>query len=258
MHIQFSDSLDFLAGLRDELPVVTAPVSLVECHAGLVIIDEQNGFATVGAGPLAPAEPNAQIATMIEETDRLSRIFINRDMPIAVFLDYHHPDRPEPPYPPHCIAGSGEEDLVPKLQWLANAPQATELRADCINDFVGSIDIASGRNQIVEWVSDHKLDTIIVVGICTDICVAEFVTTMLSARNHRMMPRLKDVVVYEPGCATYDLPKERVAALGLPKTAAHPQNLAHHLGLYLMASRGARLASQIYLNPRCGSSSTEH
>ena len=87
---------------------------------------------------------------MIDETDRLSRIFVNRDLPIAVFLDYHYPDRPEPPYPPHCIAGSGEEDLVPKLQWLANAPQATELRADCINDFVGSIDLASGRNQIVE------------------------------------------------------------------------------------------------------------
>jgi nicotinamidase-related amidase len=257
MHIQFGDSSDLLAGLRNELPVETAPVSLVERRAGLVIIDEQNGFATVGAGLLAPVEPNAQIATMIDETDRLSRIFVNRDLPIAVFLDYHCPDMPEPPYPPHCIAGSGEEDLVPKLQWLANAPQATELRADCINDFVGSIDLASGRNQIVEWVNDHRSDTIIVVGICTDICVAEFVTTMLSARNHRMMPTLKDVVVYEPGCATYDLPKERALALGLPKTAAHPQALAHHLGLYLMASRGACLASQLYLNPRCDFSSTE-
>jgi nicotinamidase-related amidase len=245
MHMQSSGSLDLLAGLRKELPVVTAPVSLVERHAGLVIIDEQKGFATVGAGPLAPAEPNAQIATMIEETDRLSRVFVNRDLPIAVFLDYHNPDRPEPPYPPHCIAGSGEEDLVPELQWLAHTPQATELRADCINDFVGSIDLATGRNQIVEWVNDHELDTIIVLGICTDICVAEFVTTMLSARNHQMMPTLKDVVVYEPGCATYDLPKERAAALGLPETAAHPQALTHHLGLYVMASRGACLASQI-------------
>ena len=51
MHIQFGDSSDLLAGLRNELPVETAPVSLVERRAGLVIIDEQNGFATVGAGP---------------------------------------------------------------------------------------------------------------------------------------------------------------------------------------------------------------
>ncbi|MGZ9032777.1 MAG: isochorismatase family protein, partial [Burkholderiaceae bacterium] len=166
-------------------------------------------------------------------------------LPIAVFLDYHHPDRPEPPYPPHCIAGSGEEDLVLELQWLVDSPRVTQMRADCINDFVGAIDLATGRNQIVEWVNDQLLDTIVVVGICTDICVAEFVSTMLSARNHRMMPRLIDVVVYEPGCATYDLPKERAISLGLPATAAHPQELAHHFGLYLMASRGACLASQI-------------
>ena len=29
-----------------------------------------------------------------------------------VFLDSHHPNKPEPLYPPHCVLGSGE-DLVP-------------------------------------------------------------------------------------------------------------------------------------------------
>ena len=111
-------------------------------RCGLVIVDEQNGFATVGAGALAPTEPNAQIARMVEETDRLARLFVERGLPIVVFLDYHQPDRPEPPYPPHCIAGSGEEELVPELQWLAEAPRATLMRADCINDFVGCIDPA--------------------------------------------------------------------------------------------------------------------
>ncbi len=245
MDIHTSEGPDLLAHLRNELPVAAIPVSLAERSAGLVIIDEQKGFASVGAGPLAPTEPNAQITRMIDETDRLARTFVERDLPIAVFLDYHHPDRPEPPYPPHCVAGSGEEDLVPELQWLSELPLATEMRADCINDFVGAIDLATGRNQIVDWVNEHRLDTIVVVGICTDICVAEFVATMLSARNHGMMSTLKDIVVYEPGCATYDLPKEAVAALGLPRTAAHPQALAHHLGLYLMASRGACLASEI-------------
>ena len=191
----------------DELPYPRVRCRL-PCAAGLVIIDEQKGFATVGGGALAPAEPNAQIARMIAETDRLSRSFVDRGLPIAVFLDYHQPDRPEPPYPPHCIAGSGEEDLVPELQWLVDSPRVTLMRADCINDFVGAIDLETGRNQIVEWVNDQLLDTIVVVGICTDICVAEFVSTMLSARNHRMMPELNDVVVYEPGCATYDLPRQ--------------------------------------------------
>ena len=240
-----TETADFATRLRNELPVATTPVSLEARRCGLVIVDEQNGFATVGAGALAPTEHDAQIARMVEETNRLARQFVAHGLPIVAFLDYHQADRPEPPYPPHCIVGSGEEELVPELQWLAEAPRTTLIRADCINDFVGCIDPETGRNQIVDWVNDHRLDVIVVVGICTDICVAEFVATMLSARNHRMMPELKDVVVYEPGCATYDLPKARAVALGLSEAAAHPQDVAHHLGLYLMASRGARLASRI-------------
>lgn len=238
-------SSDLIDRLRSELPVATEPVSIAGRRCGLVIVDVQNGFATVGAGALAPPEPNRQIARMIEETDRLARRFADAGLPIVAFLDWHEAGRPEPPYPPHCIVGTGEENLVPELEWLARHPQATLMRADCINDFVGSIDVATGRNAIVEWIDRHRLEAIIVVGICTDICVAEFVATMLSARNHRMMPTLADVVVFEPGCATYDLPRAKAAALCLPETAAHPQAAAHHMGLYFMAARGARLASRI-------------
>lgn len=238
-------SATLLAALQQEMPVSPAPVSLTGRTAGLAIIDVQNGFATVGAGALAPAAPNARVARMVRETDGLARRFAATGSPIAVFLDWHDSDRPEPPYPPHCIVGTGEEELVLELAWLEACPQATVLRADCINDFVGSIDLQTGRNAAVDWVNDNRLDTLVVVGICTDICVGEFVATMLSARNHRMMPGLGDVVVYEPGCATYDLPRAAVQTLGLPATAAHPQDLAHHMGLYLMASRGAVLASSL-------------
>ena len=238
-------SSELIDQLRSELPVAIQVVSIAGHRSGLVIVDAQNGFATVGAGALAPTEPNRQITRMIEETDRLARRFADAGLPIVAFLDWHEASRPEPPYPPHCIVGSGEENLVPQLEWLARHPQATLMRADCINDFVGSIDVATGRNAIVDWVDGHRLDVLVVVGICTDICVAEFVATMLSARNHRMMPTLTDVVVFEPGCATYDLPRARAAALGLPETAAHPQAAAHHMGLYFMAARGARLASRI-------------
>jgi hypothetical protein len=60
-----------------------------------------------------------------------------------------------------------------------------------------------------------------------------------------MMPTLKDVVVHADGCATYDLGPETARLLGLPPTACHPQPETHHVGLYLMASRGALLASRI-------------
>ena len=231
--------------LQTQLPVSAGTFDTASCRTGLVIVDEVNGFATAGAGALAPQTANAQVSRMVEETDRLARDFVARDLPIVALLDTHEPGKPEPPYPPHCEKGSGEEELVPQLKWLENCPQATLLRKDCINGFVGATEVATGENWMIHWVNDRALEAIVVVGICTDICVMDFVLTMLSARNHRMMPTLRHIVVYEPGCATYDLPKETALALGLPETAAHPQDLTHHLGLYFMASRGAVLASTL-------------
>jgi nicotinamidase-related amidase len=241
--------LSAATGLIDQLgeamPVAAAPVSLDWPHAGLVIVDVVNGFATVGAGPLAPPRFDPAIDRAVIETDRLARRFAAQARPIAVFLDTHQPGVPEPPYPPHCEAGSGEEELVPQLKWLEACPQATLITKDCINAFVGAHDHVSGDNRIVSWTTAHRLRTLVVVGLCTDICVMDFVLTMLSARNHGHTPGLVEIIVHAPGCATYDLPRPAAEAAGLPPTAAHPQALADHLGLYFMASRGAVIASAL-------------
>ncbi len=231
--------------VRDQLPVAFTAFDMAAHKTGLVIVDEVNGFTTVGAGPLAPAEANAQVAEMVDETNRLAKQFAAQEKAIAVFLDTHQPGKPEPPYPPHCEIGSGQEELVADLKWLETCPQATLLRKDCINGFIGAIDIETGENALAHWINQNRLEAIVVVGICTDICVMDFVLTVLSARNHGLMPTLEHVVVYEKACATYDLPKHKVKARGLPETAAHPQSVTHHLGLYFMASRGAIVASSI-------------
>lgn len=84
-----------------------------------------------------------------------------------------------------------------------------------------------------------------VVGICTDICVMDLVLTLLSARNHDLMPGLVDIYVYETACATYDLPRDVAKILDLPPSLAHPKAPTHHMGLYFMASRGARLVNGV-------------
>ena len=241
-----ADVETLLHGLETHMPVALAPFDAAAQRTGLVIVDEVNGFATVGAGPLAPPEPNNQVSRMVAETDRLARRFAAEGWPIAAFLDTHIPGKPEPPYPPHCERGTGQEELVPELAWLHGCEQATLIEKDCINGFVGAIDTGDGGNRIVDWARAGRIECALVVGICTDICVMDFVLTMLSARNHGLMPDLVDLVVYEPGCATYGLDRDAAEALGLPKTASHPQPLAHHLGLYFMASRGARLASEVH------------
>lgn len=237
--------------LRAELPLRLVDYPLPAGETGLVIVDEVNGFCTVGAGNLAPPVPDAQINRMVEVTAGLARRFTQARWPVLAFLDTHEPGKPEPPYPPHCERGTGEENLVPELAWLADDPDVVLIRKDCINGFVGAVEPiyhgthGTSHNRVVDWVNAHRLKSILVVGICTDICVMDFVLTMLSARNHGLMPTLRDIVVLEPGTATYHLPRAAAESLGLPETAAHPKPATHHMGLYFMASRGAVLAKEV-------------
>ena len=235
--------------LREAMPLALRGLHLSEKGAGLVIVDEVNGFASVGCGNLAPPVENPQVTEMIEETNRLARAFQAQGWPVLAFLDTHVPGKPEPPYPPHCEKGTGEEELVPELKWLEQENAATLVRKDCINGFIGAFR-PDGGNSVVDWVNENGLDRLLVVGICTDICVMDFVLTTLSARNHDMMPSLKDISVYATGCSTYDLPREVAKGLGLPETLAHPQEPTHYLGLYFMASRGAELVDSVEVSSR--------
>jgi nicotinamidase-related amidase len=230
--------------LSEAMPLAMGLVEIGDRPVGMVIVDEVNGFATVGAGNLAPPVESEQVSTMVCETDRLAREFTARGWKTLAFLDTHVPGKSEPPYPPHCEAGTGEEDLVPALAWLEGDANTTLVRKDCINGFIGAIR-SDGSNALVDWVNENRLQALLVVGICTDICVMDFVLTTLSARNHDLMPGLEDIIVHAPACATFDLPRATARELGLPESLAHPGQVTHYMGLYFMASRGAVLADAV-------------
>jgi nicotinamidase-related amidase len=238
--------------LQSQLPIALRPYPASGRHVGLVIVDVIHGFCTPGAGSLAPSEHDQEIHAMVQETNRIARRFADGKRPILAFIDSHEPGKQEFPYPLHCESGSGEDELMPEIAWLESCGCATLIRKDCIDGFIGGIEpsYAGGahgqsHNKVVDWINSHRLEAVVTVGICTDICVMDFVLTLLSARNHELMPTLSEIVVYEPATATYDLPLDRVRELGLPETAAHPQTETHHMGLYFMASRGALLASEL-------------
>jgi hypothetical protein len=60
-----------------------------------------------------------------------------------------------------------------------------------------------------------------------------------------MMPSLKDILVYEEACSTYHLPRHTAEKIGIGAHAAHPQDITHYMGLYFMASRGAKLVDRV-------------
>lgn len=213
-----------------------------DVKTGLVLIDIVNGFCTVGAGNLAPQKHDEQIAGMVDESVKFANLFCEKKWPIFAFLDCHHPNIPEHPYPPHCIMGTHEAELVPSLKWLENEPNVIIRRKDCIDGFIGSLD-RDGSNVFVNWVKSNEIKVVLVLGICTDICVLDFVCSALSARNHRILSPLEDVIVYSRGCATYDLPVH--VAKSIKGALAHPQELMHHIGLYMAKGRGAKIVSEV-------------
>ncbi|XP_031493946.1 nicotinamidase 1 [Nymphaea colorata] len=229
--------------LRVDLPLHEETLVLeADRRFGLVLVDLVNGFCTPGAGNLAPLTANDQISLMVDESVKLARFFSERKWPILAFLDTHYPDKPEPPYPPHCIIGTGEENLVPALQWLENDANATIRRKGCIDGFIGSM-VEDGSNVFINWVKSKEIHSILVLGICTDICVLDFVATTLSARNRGWLSPLEDVFVYSKGCATYDLPA--CVAKDIKGAISHPQETMHHVGLYIAQGRGAKIVRKV-------------
>lgn len=245
----------FYAALRACMPVAPVRYDIRGKRVGLVIVDPVNGFCTVGAGPLAPQVPDAAIDAMVTNINDVASAFHKLGHPIWVFCDSHNADRPEPPYPPHCIKGTGHDELVEELLWLKRFAKVEVFKKDCINGYIGADNLA--ENAFRTWVIENAIQALVVVGICTDICVMDFVLTVLSARNHGVFTTylpdggtidLGDVVVYEPACATYDLPLPAALSAGLPATVAHPRAATHHMGLYFMASRGAIIADRLHFS----------
>ena len=230
--------------LEELLPIRRTPVSLAGTHAvGFVCVDPGVAFTRTGA----MSDPTRMLPMLarIGEAYRQLRAEVGDRLRVLVYLDTHHVDIPEPPYPPHGIIGSGEEEIDPDLAWLLAEPNVTVLRKDCINGFVGAIDRNTGQNAFCAWVIAHDLRQLWVTGDCTDICVSDFVVATLSARNHGLLTAIDpvrdhagyvaaitglEVVVLPEACATFDAP-------------GHPAAVAHHVGLWLMAERGAVLAA---------------
>ncbi|XP_052192728.1 nicotinamidase 1-like isoform X2 [Diospyros lotus] len=235
--------------LKNELPFEEESVLLSEdVGAGLVLVDIINGFCTVGAGNLAPREPNSQIAEMIGESARLAKGFCDKKWPVLAFLDSHSPGKLEHPYPPHCIVGSDESNLVPALRWLEEEDNVTIRRKDCYDGYLGSME-EDGSNVFVDWVKANQITTLVVVGICTDICVLDFICSTISARNRGFLAPLEEVVVYSRGCATFDFPVS--VASNIKDAIAHPQELMHHVGLYMAKGRGAKIAREVAFQKPC-------
>ena len=251
------DRQTLLSELRDALPIQVERARLAPGNVGLVVVDVVRGFTR--EGNLSDAASMAPMVAAVDGVIRELQAKLAARLRLLMLRDTHHADIPESPYPPHCIKGSGEDELDPDLAWAAHLPGAVVLDKDCINGFVGAMEPCGHgvwRNRLCDWVAEHELTTLVLVGDCTDICVSDLAVALLSARNHGMLhaagPEDREayvasitglqIMVHAGATATFDLDPDEPFARG-QETLRHPGPLAHHVGLWVAASRGARVIS---------------
>jgi nicotinamidase-related amidase len=110
-------------------------------------------------------------------------------VPIVFLVDTHAPDDPEfAMYPPHCVEGSGDDEVISELRELAD-------RGDVVRKRTFSGFHETALDAVLERLAP---DLVEVVGVCTDICVLHTVAG-LRARGY-------EVVVYKDLVETYDAP----------------------------------------------------
>jgi nicotinamidase/pyrazinamidase len=110
-------------------------------------------------------------------------------IPLVFLVDTHAPDDPEfRMFPPHCVEGSGEDEVIPELQEFAD--RGTVVRKRTFSGF--------HETDLDATLARLAPDVVEVAGVCSDICVLHTVAG-LRARGY-------EVVVREDLVETYDAP----------------------------------------------------
>ncbi|NTW00183.1 MAG: isochorismatase family protein, partial [Oscillochloris sp.] len=144
------------------------------------------------------------------------------------------PDSPEfKAYPPHCLAGSAESMAVSELSDLPCADQITTIPKNSLSSHLGT--------TLSDWLAEHpQIDTFIIVGDCTDLCV--FSAAMHLRLEANALNLQRRVIVPAAAVDTFDTPVEVAQSLGI---LAHDGDLHHVLFLHNMAQNGVEVVATL-------------
>lgn len=154
----------------------------------LVIMDMINGFAREGA------LQSPRVEKLIPEIANLSNVCDSLEITKLAFADCHTEVSPEfETYPIHCVAGSSEGEIVDEIKELGGYTLFTK---NSTNGFL--------EDEFQVWLRDNQqINTFIITGDCTDICVQQFAITLKTCFN--MQNRKIRIIVPVNVVETYDL-----------------------------------------------------
>lgn len=210
-------STDTLGGIFDTLEKLPAIQlgDLQEEQTALVIVDMINGFAREGA------LSSPRVEALIPEIAELSKACGELHIAKLAFADSHTEASPEfESYPAHCMIGTSEGEMVDELKQIGGY---TLIPKNSTNGFL--------EEEFQRWLKENEhIDSFIIAGDCTDICIQQFAITLKTWFN--MHNKKARVIVPINAVDTYDL--------GL-----HDADLMNAMALYNMMVNGVEVVAGV-------------
>jgi nicotinamidase/pyrazinamidase len=150
----------------------------------LIVTDVQEGFTRLGnlASPVCEAKISAVVDIVRDELSAGTPVVFTKDSHVENDLEFRM-------FPPHCIVGTREHDLVEELRpFEPDAAAVVQKRRYS----------AFFETELEQVLKELRPDEVHIIGFCTDICVLH---TTSDLRNRDF-----DVVVRSEGVETFDAP----------------------------------------------------
>ncbi|MBP2652894.1 MAG: isochorismatase [Firmicutes bacterium] len=208
------ESLEEILAMLMNLPELSIQ-DLQGSRTALVIVDMVNGFVREGA--LKSPRVEALIPDIVELVQQCAKAKIKA----LAFADCHTKVSPEfEAYPVHCMAGTYEAEIVDEIKEIG---EYLLIHKNSTNGFF--------EEEFQKWLKiNDGIDTYVITGDCTDICVQQFAITLKTWFNKEN--RKIRVIVPVNAVETYDL--------GL-----HNGDLANVMALYNMINNGIEVVKSI-------------
>lgn len=195
----------------------------------IVSVDMIVGFCH--EGPLASKEVHDIIPSVVNIFTKAHRYGVQH----FLMLQDAHPDNAEEfnIYPPHCMKGTEEAENIPEIATLPFANMFTTFEKNAWSPAYDT--------NLNEWIKNHsEVETFILVGDCTDICV--HATAMHLRMQANALQIKRKIIIPANTVATYDMSIKKAQKLN---TLPHPAELFHSMFLYHMALNGMEIVKEI-------------
>ena len=208
------DTLGEIFDMLAKLPAIQLK-DLQGKETALVIVDMVNGFAKEGA------LKSPRVEGLIPEIAELSKACDQLHITKLAFADCHTEASPEfDAYPTHCMIGTSEGEVVDELRDIGGY---TLIPKNSTNGFL--------EEAFQKWFKENKhINTFVITGDCTDICVQQFAVTLKTWFN--MQNKKARVIVPVNTVETYDF--------GL-----HDGDLMNVMALYNMIINGIEVVAEV-------------